>query len=110
MQIKVRMDEGHILELMGQMSEIAKAAKRIEEIAESMENIASQTTLLALETAVLQKSPVRSGAVLAGIGNTVKDATDEMYHQFNLLLDEVSELERYLKDKKELQLKVSGLN
>lgn len=106
MSSRVRLEENQVLALLEEMSQVARFAKRISEITEAMDNIAFQTTLQTLDATVVR----HGNRDISRMGGTVKDASDDMYSQFNLLLEEVSELNRYIKGKRELQLNGKDFN
>lgn len=101
------LQESQVLELLEDMSRMAKSAKKIEELAYAMDNIATQTTLLVLDTSVIQQRPVTA---LRNVGSAVEDASEEMLSQFQLLQDEVAELEKFIKSLKSPSLKENDLN
>ena len=104
MGMKAQRGEREILSMLEEMSTVAKSAKRISEITEAMGNTAFQTTLLTLDAAVLGTRDLNR------VGRTVKDASDDMHSQFDLLLEEVSELQRMIKAKRDAYLAESDLN
>lgn len=102
-------NEVEILDLLKAMSRVAKSAKKIEEITEVMDNISFQTTVLTLDAAILSAQSGRSWDGLSSVKTSVKDSAEEMYFQFNLLLEEVSELNRFVNDKSSL-IRRKGMN
>lgn len=106
MSIRALQEDTQVIELLEDMSRMAKSAKKIEELADAMDNIASQTTLLALDASVINQ---RSHG-LKQISNTVTDASHEMLSQFDLLRAEVVELEKFIKRFKTPNLKGKDLN
>lgn len=99
MRLKVEHQENEILDLLKAMSRVAKSAKKIEEITEVIDNISFQTTVLTLDATILSAQSGRSWDGLSSVKESVRDSAEEMYFQFNLLLEEVSELNRIVSDK-----------
>ena len=99
MRLRVEHQERDILDLLKAMSKVAKSAKKIEEITEVIDNISFQTTVLTLDAAILSAQTGKSWDGLGSVKESVQDSAEEMYYQFNLLLEEVSELNRIVTEK-----------
>ena len=110
--MRLRSEQGNqeILELLKVMSRMAKSAKKIEEITEVMDNISFQTTVLTLDANILSVESGRSWDGLSSVKNSVRDSAEEMYFQFNLLLEEVSDMKRFVGEKALLATKNKDLN
>lgn len=110
MRLRSEQGEQEILELLKVMSRMAKSAKRIEEITEVMDNISFQAALLTLDANILAAESGKSWDGLSSVKNSVRDSAEEMYFQFNLLLDEVSDMKRLMGDKGQRFAKSKDLN
>ncbi|WPU65078.1 methyl-accepting chemotaxis protein [Peredibacter starrii] len=110
MRLRSEQGEQEILELLKVMSRMAKSAKRIEEITEVMDNISFQAALLTLDANILHAESGKSWDGLSSVKNSVRDSAEEMYFQFNLLLDEVSDMKRLVGDKGQRFAKTKDLN
>lgn len=110
MRLKVAEGENEILELLKVMSRIAKSAKKIEEITDVMDNISFQATMLTLDATVLSAESGKNWDGLSRMKGSVRDSAEEMYSQFNLLLDEVCELNKYVNENNLVSLKSKDFN
>ena len=110
MRLRSEQGEQEILELLKVMSRMAKSAKRIEEITEVMDNISFQAALLTLDANILAAESGKSWDGLSSVKSSVRDSSEEMYFQFNLLLDEVSDMKRLVGDKGQRFAKSKDLN
>ena len=110
MRLRSEQGEQEILELLKVMSRMAKSAKRIEEITEVMDNISFQAALLTLDANILTAESGKSWDGLSSVKSSVRDSAEEMYFQFNLLLDEVADMKRLVGDKGQRFAKSKDLN
>lgn len=98
MRAKVRKEDNQLMVILKEISDIAKGAKRIEEISESMSNIAFQTAFMTLDVIISEQEPSATGR----LSGSVNEARQDLYDQFNLLLEEVAEIHHSITNKKKV--------
>lgn len=107
MALKLLKSETQVLGTLQEMTAIARSAKRIEEISDSMSNLAIQANLTAMEALALSQDL----AVLARLQGSVAASKQDLAEQFNLLLEEISELHQMMCGKvKEINISETDLN
>lgn len=95
--------EVQVLATLQSIRAIARSAKRIEEISDAMNNLAFQANAMAMDTLMI----AQEANALTRLEGSVNASKDDLYEQFALLMEEVSELHLLMNNKSVLHCTTS---